>query len=543
MDHRISWQRSLSAKLGAITLLLALLSSALITANLVLLPGLRGSAVKQRLFGQGTSYAHELLALSYRFTHEPESEHAVTSSAMRSLARANAQRYEVLLHGDARAGVPAVSNETVRASLQERAVRWTNEFMPAIERLLSSSGQEQQAQLAQLEPKLRSYVHATITGAQQEENVLTTQVERVSLLQYAFGVIVAVISGAVLLIARATTARVARLARVAERIAAGELGLTAPRDDDGDEISVLADAFNAMTRALRGTIEGETAGRARLEKLLAAITATGTNLVASAAAILAGTSQQTAGAQTQASAIAQTVSTVNEVVLTSQQTVARAREVADAALRSVETGKSGREAVEHAIASMSQLREQTGVVAEAIVALAERAHAIAEINTVINDIAEQTNVLALNATLEASRAGEHGKGFAVVANEVKALAAQCKEANTQVRQILNEIQRATNSAIASAEQATFGANAAIGVVNQAGTTIGTLADTIDGASKAAIQIAAAANQQSVGMSQIHLAMNNIKLVTTQHLLTTEQAERAARELNVRGHELQQLIAT
>ncbi len=101
---------------------------------------------------------------------------------------------------------------------------------------------------------------------------------------------------------------------------------------------------------------------------------------------------------------------------------------------------------------MGTVREQTGSIAESILTLAEQAQAIGEIIATVNDIAEQTNVLSLNAAIEASRAGEQGKGFSVVAGEVKALADQSKKATAQVRQILGEIQKATNAAVMVTEQ-------------------------------------------------------------------------------------------
>ena len=119
----------------------------------------------------------------------------------------------------------------------------------------------------------------------------------------------------------------------------------------------------------------------------------------------------------------------------------------------------------------------------------------------MNDIAEQTNLLALNAAIEASRAGEHGQGFAVVAGEVKALADQSKKATAQVRQILGEIQKATNAAVLSTEQGTRDALNATKVVSQAGETIHALADTLSQTAQAATQIVASAGQQATGMVQ------------------------------------------
>src|SRR5207245_6843068 len=112
--------------------------------------------------------------------------------------------------------------------------------------------------------------------------------------------------------------------------------------------------------------------------------------------------------------------------------------------------------------------EQVESTGENILALAEQAQAISQIISSVNDIAEQTNLLALNAAIEASRAGEHGKGFSVVAAEVKSLADQSKKATAQVRQILGEIQKATNTAVLSTEQVTKGVASAGNVAGEAG---------------------------------------------------------------------------
>src|SRR5204862_2053088 len=127
--------------------------------------------------------------------------------------------------------------------------------------------------------------------------------------------------------------------------------------------------------------------------------------------------------------------------------------------------------------------------------LAERAQAIGEIIATVADIAEQTNLLALNAAIEASRAGEQGRGFSVVAGEVKALADQSKKATAQVRQILGEVQKATNAAVLSTEEVTRGVTTAAAVAAQAGEAIKTLADTLAQTSQAATQIVASSGQQ------------------------------------------------
>ena len=154
-------------------------------------------------------------------------------------------------------------------------------------------------------------------------------------------------------------------------------------------------------------------------------------LTSVSAEILAGTTQQAAGMREHSSAVTETVTTVDEVLQTSEQAAQRAQAVSESSQRAAQAGHVGRKAVEDSVSAMGTVREQTGSIAESILTLAEQAQAIGEIIATVNDIAEQTNVLSLNAAIEASRAGEHGKGFSVVAGEVKALADQSKKATAR----------------------------------------------------------------------------------------------------------------
>ncbi len=265
-------------------------------------------------------------------------------------------------------------------------------------------------------------------------------------------------------------------------------------------------------------------------------------LTSVSAEILAGTTQQAAGMREHSSAVTETVTTVDEVLQTSEQAAQRAQAVAESSQRAAQAGQAGRKAVEESVTAMGTVRDQTGSIAESILTLAEQAQAIGEIIATVNDIAEQTNVLSLNAAIEASRAGEHGKGFSVVAGEVKALADQSKKATSQVRQILGEIQKATNAAVMVTEQGSKSVNEAIKTVNDAGSTIRTLADIITEAVQAAAQIAASSAQQATGMRQIHQAMQNINQVSVQNLAATNQSEQAAKHLATVGTALKRLVA-
>lgn len=264
-------------------------------------------------------------------------------------------------------------------------------------------------------------------------------------------------------------------------------------------------------------------------------------IAAGSTEILAATTEQAAGANETLAAVSQTVATVDQVTQTAEQAAERARAVADTAQRAAEMGKSGRRAVDETVTGMSAVKDQVESIGRSILSLAEQAQAIGEIITAVNDIAEQTNLLALNAAVEAARAGEAGRGFAVVASEIKSLAEQSKRSTVQVRQILGEIQRATSAAVMTTEQGTKQAVAASKQINEAGETIRALADAIQEASQASAQIVASAGQQALGMEQIRHAVGNIHQATQQNLSASRQSEQAAQDLTRLGDRLLGLV--
>ena len=257
--------------------------------------------------------------------------------------------------------------------------------------------------------------------------------------------------------------------------------------------------------------------------------------------IVASATQVASGAAETASAISETSTTVEEVRQTAQVASQKARDVSDNAQRAVQVSTSGREAVDESTQVMQRIREQMASVAESTVRLSERGQAIGEIIATVNDLAEQSNLLAVNAAIEAARAGEHGRGFGVVAQEVKSLAEQSRQATAQVREILSEIQRATAATVMATEQGSRAVDAGVRQVGEAGESIRRLADVVQGASQAAIQIAASSQQQFVGMDQVALAMENIKQASAQNAAGMRQAEGAAQNLRELGRQLRELV--
>ena len=264
-------------------------------------------------------------------------------------------------------------------------------------------------------------------------------------------------------------------------------------------------------------------------------------LTSASAEILAGTTQQAAGVQEHAASVTETVATIEQISQTAESSNDRAKAVAESAIRAVDNGVAGRRAVEDTVAVMGDVKTRTESIANSILALAEQAQAIGEIISVVNNVADQTNILAFNAAIEAARAGEQGKGFGVVASEIKSLAEQSKKATVQVRQILGEIQRATNSAVIATEHGAKTVDEALHTVHQADEAIRVLSDIVADAARSATQISASANQQSIGMAQIQRAMRDISDTTAQSLASTRQTEQAARDLDALGSRLAELL--
>ncbi|WP_266171134.1 CHASE3 domain-containing protein [Dyella subtropica] len=266
-------------------------------------------------------------------------------------------------------------------------------------------------------------------------------------------------------------------------------------------------------------------------------------LSSSAAEILATTTQLASSAMETATAVSETTATVEQVKQTAQLTNQKARYVSDSAQKAANVSTVGRTAVGDAVQGMHRIQEQMESVADSIVRLSEQGQAIGEIIATVNGLAEQSNLLAVNAAIEATKAGEQGKGFGVVAQEIKSLAEQSKQATAQVRTILGDIQKATSTAVLATEQSNKAVDAGVKQTGETGESIRLLADSIGEAAQAATQIAASSQQQMVGMDQVVVAMESIKLASTQNVAGTRQAETAAQDLHTLGQRLGDLIGS
>jgi methyl-accepting chemotaxis protein len=315
-----------------------------------------------------------------------------------------------------------------------------------------------------------------------------------------------------------------KMADTAQKIASGDLtGSVVPQS----EKDILGNTFLLMLNNLR--------------RIMKDIVESVNTLSSSSSEILAATVQVASGASETASAISETSTTVEEVRQAAQLSSQKASRVSENAQQVVQVTQAGQQAADETIKGMNHIQNQMEAVANTIVRLSEQSQQIGGIIATVNDVADQSNLLAVNAAIEAAKAGEQGKGFAVVAQEIKDLAQQSKQATIQVRTILSDIQKATSAAVMATEQTSKAVENGVIQSSQAGESIKKLAESSMKAVEAASQIVTSSQQQTVGMDQISLAMNNINQAGTENAASMAQTEKAAKNLTEIGQKLKLLV--
>jgi len=366
--------------------------------------------------------------------------------------------------------------------------------------------------------------------------------------------------------ARSLTRPLIDLVGSAEKIAAGDLAVEVSSENRQDEIGTLARAFAGMIQSLKDkaqvaqkiaggdlTVEvtslsdADALGNAfstmvvKLREQIQEIME-GVNVLASSGSeIMASVSQLTSGAAETSTAVSETTTTVEEVKQTTEVSSQKAKHVAELGRKSVEISQTGLKSIEDTINGMNRIKEQVESIADMVVRLSEQSQAIGEIIATVNDLAEQSNLLAVNASIEAAKAGEQGKGFAVVAQEIRSLAAQSKQATTQVRNILFDVQKAISSAVMATELGSRAVEEGVRLSTQAGEAIDVLAQSVTESTNAAIQIAVSSQQQLIGMDQVVSAMENIREAALQMASSTKQTEKSAHDLHNLGSRLQEIV--
>jgi methyl-accepting chemotaxis protein len=330
----------------------------------------------------------------------------------------------------------------------------------------------------------------------------------------------------VLLYFRWVARRLTTMAAFAKRVAAGTLDdkLAAPL---GDEVGQLSNALASVSDNMRVVV--------------AELKQASTSLSSGAHEVFESAGRQAESASRQAASVSEMASTVSELRSIFNQATAKAESVIDLAKKSEESSSGGAAAVLESVDGMRELRDHVAAIAQTIQGLVQKTDQIDAIIDVVNDLAEQSNVLAINAGIEAARAGEHGRGFAVVAREVSRLAERSKESTSQVRLILQDIERAGRDAVRVIDEGSRRAESGMSVAKAAGTAIERLKEAIGASSQAAMQIAASTRQQSQGIEQLWQATREIDHVANETAAGTHSLEAAAANMKSLSEGLERIV--
>ena len=302
-----------------------------------------------------------------------------------------------------------------------------------------------------------------------------------------------------------------------------------------DEIADLADgdlrSYATVSEDFTGAIaDSINFAIDQLRDLVSRITETSQEVAQYTATTQSITNQLAEASEHQAQEIAGASAAINEMAMSIDQVSANAEESAVVAERSVQIAANGADVVHRSIEGMDTIREQIQETSKRIKRLGESSQEIGNIVALINDIADQTNILALNAAIQASMAGEAGRGFAVVADEVQRLAERSASATKQIEGLVKTIQTDTNEAVISMEQTTAEVVRGANLSKDAGVALDEIQTVSNNLAKLIANISDAAKLQSASAGHIATTMNVVQEITSQTTSATFDTARSVSEL-------------
>lgn len=302
-----------------------------------------------------------------------------------------------------------------------------------------------------------------------------------------------------------------------------------------DEIADLADgdlrSYATVSEDFTGAIaDSINFAIDQLRDLVSRITETSQEVAQYTANTQGITNQLAEASEHQAQEIAGASAAINEMAMSIDQVSSNATESAVVAERSVQIAANGADVVNRSIEGMDMIREQIQETSKRIKRLGESSQEIGNIVALINDIADQTNILALNAAIQASMAGEAGRGFAVVADEVQRLAERSASATKQIEGLVKTIQTDTNEAVISMEQTTSEVVRGANLSKDAGVALDEIQNVSSNLAKLIANISDAAKLQSASAGHIATTMNVVQEITSQTTTATFDTARSVSEL-------------
>jgi methyl-accepting chemotaxis protein len=368
------------------------------------------------------------------------------------------------------------------------------------------------------------------TAVTMYEAVSKQKVANMKMMLVAF-LIVAIIAGIIgwFMVIRFVVRPVHKVVTMAETLANGDLSVANVEIKTRDEMYTLAEALNKVKASFNGVL-----GKLR----------NSSDEIADATAQLATTSSQIVeGTQKQSSQSAQAATAMEEMSATVVEVAKNSQNAADSASETQEIAVSGGDVVKKAVQGMMNVADTVKESATTVEALGKSSDEIGAIISVINDIADQTNLLALNAAIEAARAGEQGRGFAVVADEVRKLAEKTTKATKEIADMIKTIQNDTKGAMSSMHEGTKQVEEGVQLASEAGESLQQIVSSVDRVTDMVRQIATAAEEQSATSEEISSNIGGIAEVANENSEGVRHVSEAADNLERIANELKAIVGT
>ncbi|WP_404940683.1 methyl-accepting chemotaxis protein [Pseudomonas cichorii] len=379
-----------------------------------------------------------------------------------------------------------------------------------------------------LQSSIEALIEVNVKGAEKSSDTANKAYENGLTVTIAFIVIAVILT---VLVATVFTRSVARpvkaLLETTKRIAEGDLR-THVEITGADELTELQSATATMLASLKSTIQhiSDSSG-----------------LLASAAEEMSSITQEsTHGIQRQSMETEQAATAVNEMTAAIEEVARNAVSASESTQASERSAKTGQECVSKTINALEKLSSTVDRTSTEVEGLANQAQNITKVLDVIRAIAEQTNLLALNAAIEAARAGEQGRGFAVVADEVRALAHRTQSSTQEIEQMIQSIQKDSTLAVQSMKQSSEEADATLLIAQESGTAIKEITTAISQINERNLLIATASEEQAHAARSVDQNLVSIRDLSVQSSSAADQTSTASQELSRLAVDLNRLVS-
>lgn len=344
-----------------------------------------------------------------------------------------------------------------------------------------------------------------------------------SITGFSIGAVVAV------LVPRSLARNLGSMTNVLRQIASNNLNLDDLEITSQDELGRAASALNTMKNNLRSLIQS-IAGAAE-------------HVASASEEISSSATQQAQSVETQKGQATQVSVAMQEMSTTVHEVSDNSSRAAEASRQAADTAREGGAIVEDSLAKMQGIAQSVGATAEKVKELGKSTDQIGRIISVIDDIADQTNLLALNAAIEAARAGEQGRGFAVVADEVRKLAERTTSATKEVAQMVESIQKETHSAVAAMQQGTEQVRHGVETTAKAGHSLEQIIKMSEQVGEMVSHIATASTEQASATEQVNQSIEQINRLVKESAIGAQQSSKACQDLSSLALDLQKMVSS